>query len=56
MNSLTQQLTVGFLTELDILKKSTKNDLHLNIIPFLEVFEAREYVDFMLKVKMDSFR
>jgi len=49
MKSLKQQLSVGFLTELDILKKKTKKELNLNIIPFLEIFDTEQYVDFMLK-------
>lgn len=51
MTNFQQQLSVGFLTELDILKKTTENKLELNIIPFLEIFDPKEYVDLMLKVK-----
>jgi hypothetical protein len=51
MLSLEQQLTVGFLTELEILKKTSQKDFELNIIPFLEIFEPKEYVDLMIKVK-----
>lgn len=50
MRNLKQQLSVGYLTELDVLKKKMKKDLNLNIVPFLEIFETEEYVDFMLKV------
>jgi len=55
MSSLEQQLTVGFLTELEILKRTGEKDFELNIIPFLEIFEPKEYVELMLKVKF-SFR
>ncbi len=51
MSSLEQQLTVGFLTELEILKRTGEKDFELNIIPFLEIFEPKEYVELMLKVK-----
>lgn len=54
MSSLQQQLTVGFLTELDILKRTPEKDFELNIIPFLEIFEVNEYVDLMLKVHSHS--
>ena len=49
MKSLEHQLIVGFLTELNILnRKSDKIDL--SIIPFLVIFDAKEYVDLMLNV------
>jgi hypothetical protein len=51
MSNLEQQLTVGFLTELEILKRSVGKDFELNITPFLEIFDPKEYVDLMLKVK-----
>ena len=50
MASLRHQLTVGFLAEVDVLKRNTKKDLHLTISPFLELFDVKEYSEFMLKV------
>ncbi|UJR09606.1 hypothetical protein I4U23_013841 [Adineta vaga] len=47
--NLERQLTVGFLTELEVLKRTTQKGLELNIIPFLEIFDVKEYVDLMLK-------
>ncbi|CAF0957151.1 unnamed protein product [Adineta ricciae] len=47
--NIEHQLTVGFLTELEILKRSVQKDFELNIIPFLEIYETREYIDLMLK-------
>ncbi len=53
MSSLEQQLTIGFLTELELLKRTIeKKDFELNIIPFLEIFDTKEYVDLMLKVRI----
>ncbi|CAF3645701.1 unnamed protein product [Rotaria socialis] len=46
---LEQQLTVGFLTELEILKQKVRKTSDINIIPFLEIFEPKEYIDLMLK-------
>ncbi|CAF5198835.1 unnamed protein product, partial [Rotaria magnacalcarata] len=46
---LEQQLTVGFLTELEILKQKVRKPSDINIIPFLEIFEPKEYIDLMLK-------
>jgi hypothetical protein len=46
---------VGFLTELEALKRTAGKDFELNIIPFLEIFEPKEYVDLMLKVNLSSF-
>jgi len=56
MSSLEQQLTVGFLTELEILKRTGEKDFELNIIPFLEIFEPKEYVELMLKVKFSFYK
>ena len=50
--SVEQQLTVGFLTELEILKRAKKKDFELDIIPFLELFDVKEYIDLMMKVKL----
>lgn len=50
MSNLEKQLTVGFLAELEVLKKTAVKDFELNIIPFLEIFDAKDYVDLMLKV------
>ena len=50
--NLEQQLTVGFLTELEILKRTVEKNFELNIIPFLEIFEPKEYVELMMKVKI----
>ena len=50
MTNLEQQLSVGFVTELEILKKTTDKQFELSIIPFLEIFDTKEYVDLMLKV------
>lgn len=55
MSNLEKQLTVGFLTELDVLKRTTGKGLDLNIVPFLEIFDSKEYVDLMLKVKHHFF-
>ncbi|CAF0789980.1 unnamed protein product [Didymodactylos carnosus] len=43
-----QQLIVGFLTELEILKRETEPD-KLSIIPFLEIFDAKEYIQIVMK-------
>ena len=50
MASIEQQLGVGFLTELETMKRKKKKDFNLNILPFLEIFEPKEYVEFMIKV------
>lgn len=50
---LEDQLTVGFLTELAVLKKS-KQDFNLNVQPFVEIFDAKEYVQQMLKVSSEN--
>jgi hypothetical protein len=52
MESLEQQLTVGFLTEVQALKRTVEKNFELNIIPFLEIFDVKEYVELMLKVKI----
>ncbi|CAF3596626.1 unnamed protein product [Rotaria sp. Silwood2] len=49
ISNLEQQLEVGFLTELEILKRKKKRIREINIIPFLEIFDAKEYVNLMLK-------
>ncbi|CAF0903966.1 unnamed protein product [Adineta steineri] len=47
---LQNQLTLGFATELEVLKKTTiEKDLKLDIIPFLEIFDVHDYVDLMSK-------
>ncbi|CAF1265263.1 unnamed protein product [Rotaria sordida] len=48
ISSLEQQLTIGFLTELELLKRKSKKNLEINIIPFLEIFDVKEYVGLMI--------
>jgi hypothetical protein len=48
--NLEHQLTVGFLTELEVLKRAGQKDLELTIIPFLEIFDVKNYVELMMKV------
>ncbi|CAF1236136.1 unnamed protein product [Rotaria sp. Silwood1] len=49
ISNLEKQLTIGFLTELEILKRKTEKNSEINIIPFLEIFDVKEYVNLMLK-------
>lgn len=50
MSSIEQQLSIGFLTELEALKQKSMKSKDLNIVPFLEIFDAKEYIDLLLKV------
>ena len=54
MTQLEKQLTLGFITELAALKSSTKKDFNLSIVPFLEIFDASDYVQYMMKVTENS--
>jgi hypothetical protein len=55
MSDLEQQLTVGFLTELEVLKRTSNKDFDLDIIPFLQLFDVKEYVDLMKQVNISYF-